>query len=69
MHDSLRQQRSQALSATPERFESVSGGCISDAYACYLSDGRKVFYPLLAHVNLFPGSYVSSCGQALQRYV
>jgi fructosamine-3-kinase len=26
-------------------------------------------YPLLAHVNLFPGSYQSSCEQALDRYL
>ena len=32
-----------ALGAVPERLESISGGCINQAYRCVLSDGRRVF--------------------------
>jgi fructosamine-3-kinase len=43
MNDQLREELSQALSARPERFVPVSGGCINRAFACDLSDGRRVF--------------------------
>jgi fructosamine-3-kinase len=43
MQHALRQELTDALASKPTTFESVSGGCISEAYACHLADGRKVF--------------------------
>ena len=43
MQDAIRQELADALQSKPTRFESVSGGCISEAYACHLADGRKIF--------------------------
>lgn len=41
--DRASQELEQALSARPERFTPVSGGCINRAFACDLSDGRRIF--------------------------
>jgi fructosamine-3-kinase len=51
MHASLRQELSQALASEPEHFESVSGGCISDAFLCRLADGRKIFVKTKEHCD------------------
>lgn len=43
MHPAIRQEIAEALQSTLTSLEPVSGGCISEAYACLLADGRKVF--------------------------
>lgn len=43
MQASLRAALADALGSEARKFESVGGGCISDAYACFLADGRKIF--------------------------
>ncbi len=40
---SIQKELANALGSEPKDFESLSGGCISDAFACHLSDGRRVF--------------------------
>jgi fructosamine-3-kinase len=43
MQASVRAALADALGSEAKKLESVGGGCISDAYACYLADGRKIF--------------------------
>lgn len=43
MHAGVQREVSEALASEVVRTDPVSGGCICDAFACYLADGRKVF--------------------------
>ncbi len=43
MRDSTRRSISEALQAEPKFLATLRGGCISEAFACQLDDGRKVF--------------------------